>query len=235
MIQQEMLLYQKLDSELYKIESGLKKNDNYINRKKYKALRQECEDNLVKLDAKAAELKSQLAIAKQTLADITAVIDEHMNEIADIADGDELNYMNRKLSDQMDQLAAVEKDIKRILREGEDLVRTFEEINKKLPAIVNGYNKCNAAFAQATEEVRPRVTELKNQQAQLRDKIDPDLFATYKRISDGQIRPVFVPLRDASRCGGCQMEMPRAIVEAQMQQKGYVVCEHCGRIIYNQQ
>ena len=57
MIQQEMLQYQKLDSELNKIERELKKNEFYVKRKQYKALRQECEENLAKLDAKAAELR----------------------------------------------------------------------------------------------------------------------------------------------------------------------------------
>ena len=232
MIQQEMLQYQKLDSELNKIERELKKNEFYVKRKQYKALRQECEENLAKLDAKAAELKSQLAVAKQSLEEISSVIDEHSREIADIADGDELSYMNRKLSEQLDMLANVEKTIKRILREGEELARMFEEINAKLPKIVAGYNKCNTEFAKATEAARPRVTELKAQQAELRKKIDDNLFATYKRISDGQIHPVFVPLRDECRCGGCQMEMPRAVVDAQMNNKGYMVCEHCGRIIY---
>lgn len=232
MIQQEMLQYQKLDSELNKIERELKKNEFYVKRKQYKALRQECEENLSKLDSKAAELKSQLTVAKQTLAEINAVIEEHSREIADIVDGDELNYMNRKLSEQLELLANVEKDIKRILREGEDLARMFEEINSRLPKIVAGYNKCNAEFAKATEEARPRVAALKAEQTELRKKIDDNLFATYKRISDGQIHPVFVPLRDECRCGGCQMEMPRAVVETHMSDKGYMVCEHCGRIIY---
>ncbi len=232
MIQQEMLQYQQLDSELNKIERELKKNEFYIKRRQYKALRQECEDNLAKLDAKAAELRSQLALAKQSLADITAVIEEHSREIDGIEDGDELNYMNRKLNDQLALLANVERDIKRILRDGEELARMFEEINAKLPKIVSGYKKCNDEFAKATEEVKPRVTELKTQQAELKKKIDPQLFEKYKRIADGQIHPVFVPLRDGCRCGGCQMEMPKAIVEAQMSKNNYMICEHCGRIIY---
>ena len=232
MIQQEMLQYQSLDGELNRIERELRKNENYIKRRQYKALRQECEDNLTKLDAKAAELRSQLAVAKQSLAEISEVIDEHSREIADIADGDELNYMNRKLSEQLDQLSQVEKDIKRILHDGEELARMIEDINAKLPKIVAGYNKFNTEFAKATEEVKPKVTELKTKQAELKKAIDPDLFAVYKRISDGQIHPVFVPLRDECRCGGCQMEMPRSQVEAQLREKDYMVCEHCGRIIY---
>ena len=71
MIQQEMLQYQSLDGELNRIERELRKNENYIKRRQYKALRQECEDNLTKLDAKAAELRSQLAVAKQSLAEIS--------------------------------------------------------------------------------------------------------------------------------------------------------------------
>lgn len=233
MIQQEMLQYQMLDGELAKIERELKKNKFYLQRKQFKSMRQDCEDSLVKLDAKAAELRGQLTAMRQNLSDITKMIDEYSVEIADIEDQDELNYMNRKLSEQTELLSSVEKDIKRILREGEELASLFDEINAKLPKIVAGYNKCNEEFNKATEEAKPKVVELKTKQAELKKGIDAKLFADYKRISE-QVRPVFVPLKDNCRCGGCQMEMPKAVVETQFVSKDYMVCEHCGRIIYKQ-
>ena len=234
MIQQEMIQYQSLDGELNRIERDLRKNDSFIKRKQFKAMSQECEDNLAKLDARAQDLKNQLALAKQAMDKITEVIEEHSKEIAALEDVDELNYMNKKLNEQLDQLALVEKEIKRILRDGEDISKAFEEINAKLPRIVAGYNKCNEDFNKAANEVKPRVRELQLKQAELKKVIDPSLFAIYSKISEGQLHPVFVPLRDGSRCGGCQMEMPKAVVDAQMAGKSYMRCEHCGRIIYKE-
>jgi len=234
MIQQEMLQYQSLDGELSRIEKELRKNEFYVKRKQYKALRQECEENIAKLDGKAGELRVQLANAKQSLDKITAVIEEHSKEIVDIEDKDELNYMNKKLNEQLESLGLVEKDIKRILREGEEIAKSFEEINAKLPKIIAGYNKCNEEFAKAAEAQKPRVNELKVKQAELKKVIEPSLYEVYRKISDGQIHPVFVPLRDGCRCGGCQMEMPKAVVDAHMANKDYMRCEHCGRVIYKE-
>ena len=76
------------------------------------------------------------------------------------------------------------------------------------------------------------VAELRQKQTALKAKIAPSLFEIYKKVSEGQIQPVFVALRDGTRCGGCQMEMPKAIVDAQFATKDYMRCEHCGRIIY---
>lgn len=234
MIQQEMLQYQSLDSELNRIEKELRKNDNFVKRKQYKALSQECEDNLSKLDAKANELRNQLATARQQMEKVTAAIEEHAKEINDIEDVDELNYMNKKLNEQLELLSAVDKDVKRILREGEEIAKSFDEINAKLPKLVLAYKKANEDFNKATEEVKPLVAELRGKQAELKKVIDTQLFDIYKKVSDGGLRPVFVPLKDGARCGGCQMEMPKAVVDAQFSGKSFIRCEHCGRVIYKE-
>ena len=234
MIQQEMLQYQSLDSELNRIEKDLRKNDNFVKRKQYKALSQECEDNLAKLDGKASELRSQLATARQSMDKITSAIEEHAKEIHDIEDVDELNYMNKKLNEQLELLSTVEKELKRILREGEEIAKSFDEINVKLPKLVLAYKKANEDFNKAAEEAKPRVTELRQQQAELKKVIDPSLFEIYKKVSEGGLRPVFVPLRDGERCGGCQMGMPKAVVDAQFSGKNFIRCEHCGRVIYKE-
>ena len=234
MIQQEMLEYQSLDGELNRIEKELRKHDSFIKRRQFKALSQECEDNLAKLDARAQDLRNQLAVARQTMDKITEVIEEHSKEIGALEDVDELNYMNRQLSSQLNELSNVEKEIKRIIREGEEIAKAFDEINAKLPKIVAAYKKANEEFNKAAEEVKPRVTELKAKQAELKKVIEPSLFEIYKNVSEGGLHPVFVPLRDGARCGGCQMEMPKAVVDAQMAGKSYMRCESCGRIIYKQ-
>ena len=234
MIQQEMIQYQTLDSELNRIEKDLRKNDSFIKRKQFKALSQECEENLAKLDARAQDLKNQLAVARQTMEKITEVIEEHSKEIDTLEDVDELNYMNKQLNTQLAELANVDKDIKRIIREGEEIAKSFDEINAKLPKIVAAYKKANEDFTKATEEVKPRVTELKVKQTELKKVIEPSLFEMYKKVSEGGLRPVFVPLRDGSRCGGCQMDMPKAVVDAHMADKAYMRCESCGRIIYKE-
>ena len=146
MIQQEMLQYQALDGELNRIEKELRKNENFVKRKQYKALSQECEENLGKLDARAQELRNQLAQARQAMDKINEVIEEHAKERGALEDVDELNYMNKKLNEQLTELTNIDKDIKRILKEGEEISKSFDDINAKLPKLVKLYNKCNEDF-----------------------------------------------------------------------------------------
>lgn len=232
MIQQEMLQYQEIDGELNRIERDLRKNEGFVKRRQYKAMSQECEENLARLDARAADLRNQLATARQSMEKINSVIEEHAKDVDTLQDEDELNYMNKILNKQLELLAAVEKDIKRIIREGDEISKSFEEISKKLPRLVAAYNKCNEEFNAAAAQVKPRVTELKQTQAKLKAVVDPQLFEIYQKVSEGGLHPVFVPLQDGSRCGGCRMEMPKAVVDAQMAGKSHMRCEHCGRIIY---
>lgn len=231
MIQQEMLEYQDLDIELNKIERELKKNPFYTKRREVKSALQKAEEQLARLDQKTLELRNQLTTATQTLQSINAVIEEHTKEIADIEDQDELNYMSKKLDEQLKLLANVEREIKQILQEGDELDKTFDKISQTIPKLVAEYNRCNAEFDKATQQVKPRVLELKKKQAEIKDKIEPTLFARYKTLSE-QVHPVFVPLEDKSRCGGCNMDMPIAQVTSMLADKGYMICEHCGRVIY---
>lgn len=232
MIQQEMLQYQSLDMEQVRIERELRKNENFIKRKQYKAMSQECEETIARLDAKTADLRAQLVQAQQALKRISEIIEENSHEIDGLEDEDELNYLNKKLNEQLAELSAVERDIRRILREGEEVAKAFEEASAKLPRLVAGFNKCNEEFNRAAAEVKPRVAEIRARQTELQKTIDPALFEIYKKIADGGLQPVFVPLKDGTRCGGCQMEMPKAVVDARFAGKSYMRCEHCGRIIY---
>lgn len=227
-----MLEYQKIDRELARIEKELRENENYLKFKQYKNMRQACEDSIARAESKAGDLKSQLSACHESITKITAQIEEYCREIGEALDSDELNYINKKLNEQLDALAAVERDVKRLQREGEETVKSLEEITEKLPKVVSLCVKFNNEFAKAKEAQRPRVAELKQKQAVLKQAIDPSIFEIYKKVSEGQIQPVFVALRDGTRCGGCQMEMPKAIVDAQFANKPYMRCEHCGRIIY---
>lgn len=235
MIQAEMLQYQSIDRELNRIEKELKKNEFFVKRKQYKALHQGCEENIARSESKAADLANQLAAARQNMAKINAVLDEYYKEIEEVEDEDELNYMNKKLNEQLDLLSAVERDVKRISREGEEIVKTLEDINAKLPKIVSLYAKCNEEFNKVAEAAKPRINELRQKQTALKGKISSELMEVYLKVAAVDNKPVFVPLRDGVRCGGCQMEMPKAVVDAQFAGKDFIRCEHCGHLIYKEQ
>ncbi|MCM1289358.1 MAG: C4-type zinc ribbon domain-containing protein [Corallococcus sp.] len=232
MIQQEMLQYQAMDVELNKIERDLKKNESFVKRKELKLALQKSEEQITRLDQKTAELRNQLEKATQTLSKLVDVFDDHNKQLTDIEDQDELNYLNKKLDAQFEQLAAVERDVKQILKDGEEMEKAFERLSKvQMPRLAAEYGKCNSEFEKATLEVKPRVLELRKQQAELKSSIDSDLFDRYKKLSE-TVHPVFVPLENGNRCGGCRMEMPSAMVASQMAEKGLMRCENCGRIIY---
>lgn len=233
MIQQQMLEYQKIDGELNRIERDLRKSEAYQNLRKYKTLRQDYEDTLNRLDSKAGELKSKLTQAKQSVAKISSVIDDLTNEMTHVESSDELKYMSKKLDEQLKLLTQVEGEIRDTLREGEEIAKKFDEINSKLVAVAKALKTANDEFSSQKEAVKPRVMELRTKLDALKPTLDKKLFEMYERISAGKVFPVFVPLTDGNRCGGCRMDMPLGVVEAEMQKRGGLMrCEHCGRIMY---
>lgn len=232
MIQHEMLEYQSLDLELNKIERELKNNEIYLKRREKKAALQKAEEQLNRFEQKAVELRNKLASAAQNIKKINEIIEYYSAEINDLEDTDELNYLSKKLESQLALLATAESELKQILKDGEDIDKNFEIISKtQLPKIAAEYKKYTAEFDKITNSLKPRVLELKKRQAELKKAIDPNLLEIYSKISE-QKRPAFVPLQDKIRCGGCRMTMPEAQVNSKISQEGYMICEHCGRLIY---
>ncbi len=228
-----MLEYQTLDGQLRRMKRELEKNEYRTQGKKFTALRQETEEAIVRLDARAAELASVLASVKNNFEKISSALDEYAKEIGDIEDEDELKYIKKKLASQTELLQSAERECKSVLREGEEIDKKYDELRAKMPKILAGYNKCNEEFNKIIAAAQPEINSIKKKQAELEKMLDAQEMEVYKKIRQQNIYPVYVPLMDGNRCGGCRMDMPGASV-AKIDEKGYIRCEHCGRIIFKQ-
>ena len=80
-------------------------------------------------------------------------------------------------------------------------------------------------------EIQPQIDKQKQEIKSLEKDLDQNFLGKYKQRRADKIYPVFVPAVEKS-CGGCRMELPSASLE-RLKNKGFLECEHCGRIIYN--
>ena len=232
MLQTEMLKYQELDGQMRKLKNDLEKNEFRLKGKKLNALRQQAEETVAQLDGKAADLNNQLATLQKKYDDVVKHIDEYSKLAEDIQDTDELNYLRKKIATQLDALQSIEKDLRDVQSTAEKIFAEYADIVKvKLPQIVQQYRECNSKFSKIIEQSQPVVDDLKTQLAKLEKEINPETLEVYKKGRQQNIYPVFVALEGTSRCGGCRMDLSGSAV-SHIDDKGYIRCEHCNRIVY---
>jgi len=236
-MQKEMLDYQNFDRELRRIKRELEKNEFRVKGKELKDQRAKIEDEVARLEQRAGDLKSATA----RLVDLSNEVDRSMAEyehaLSEMQDEGGLNYLKKKIEEQLKELDVAERECKSVLRDCDEVSAAYEAAVKDIPRITAAYKKCNEEFSKATKEVEPTIRKIQAQQAELAKVIDQNVFDVYKKLSAQNVFPVFVTtqthlaMKNDVLCGGCKMSIS-ATSRSKLDEDGRVRCEHCGRIIY---
>ena len=131
-----------------------------------------------------------------------------------------------------DKLKTAEKDLQRMSKYSDQVVNRYREIRKKIQDSYDQYTKLKAGYDAHYAKQVAKLDELKQKRDQLTGDVDADLLKRYETIKSQRV-PVMARLID-SQCGGCNISLPVAVVEACKSHEHIVECENCGRILYYQ-
>jgi fructoselysine-6-P-deglycase FrlB-like protein len=111
-----------------------------------------------------------------------------------------------------------------------NILKEFE--NTKIAAIKakETHKESKAKYEALVAEINPKMEAVKKEMLALEGSINEKLLAKYKAVKRDNVYPVFVTLNNGN-CGGCRMMIPMGKVN-KIKTDGYIVCEHCGRVIY---
>ncbi len=225
-----ILQYQNLDGALLEIEKKLKNNESRKLSMKLTAYKQDAEERLVKIEAKAGELSTSLANAIANINMVKETLDEHIKAVEDLEDIEEIKYLKKKIVSELDSLDSHDKTIKSIIDEINSMQDSYNEISNKLPKAVSQLSSANDTFGKIVAEAKPQIDSLKEQKKELEKSLDSALLAEYKKVRAQNLYPVFVELGAGNTCGGCHMTT--SVDYATLDAEGYVKCENCNRRVY---
>lgn len=225
-----ILQYQKLDGTLLEIEKNLKTNESRKMSMKLTSYKQDAEDRLVKIEAKAGELSTSLNNAIANINTVKETLDEHIKAVEDLEDIEEIKYLKKKIASELETLDNHDKTIKGILDEINAMQDSYNDISAKLPKAVSQLASVNEAFGKIVAEVKPQIDSLKEEKKELEKSLDASLLAEYKKVRAQNLYPVFVELGAGNTCAGCHMTT--SVDFAEMDAEGYVKCENCNRRVY---
>ena len=226
----KILEYQKLDSELFKIEKSLRDNEDkkIVNQMQQNA--KIAQERSFKLDEKAKELEKEFSVAENQYEIQRKKMDEIFAKDIDKLSKEEVERLV-KLKDKLSQnLAILERNFAKLAESMNSLLSDFNKTKNAYQMAREQYGKSKLSFDKAQSDVQPRKEEISKQLTNLEKGIDSKIIEAYKKRRAENIFPVVVPLT-SNCCGGCRMELSMANL-SKLKDEKVLTCEHCHRIIY---
>lgn len=181
---------------------------------------------------KSAQLESQ---AKQLVDDYQKVKSEYdlaLKNIQNLVDSKTqndrtVNLINTYSSD----LYMLERKLNIIVNKSQEILKQFSVAKNNVLKAKQKHKECKEKYDSKINAINPKIEKLRQEQKKLEPEIDEKALAKYKNVLNDNIFPVFVPVA-GNLCGGCRMEIPMGKMD-KLKNDGYIVCEQCGRFIYN--
>lgn len=228
---ENLLKYQKLDEELFKVEQKLvnspyrkKANELAFIAKKAQAKSTELENEAEKLINDIAELKEKFQINK-TKAD--EMLESKLEDMT-FDDIEKLNGLKGKI---VSNLNILEKMLQKSAENINHILAEFNKTKKLYDEARSQFAICKQKIDEETKTLEPEKEKYRKELLVLEKDVEPEIMAEYKKKRNDNIFPVIVPLEGNNFCGRCRMELPKVAI-SRIKEKGVITCEHCKRFIY---
>lgn len=225
-----ILEYQKLDSQLVKIERQIKDNTNKKNANKMRENMREAQSRSLKLEEKAGSILSEIEKIKKQFKIQQEKMEEFASKDLEKMTTEELNKLS-VLKDKLAQnLSILERNLSSL---AETVNAVLSDFNKTIKTFNNSkeqYNKSKTDYENDIKSVEDSKKEIEDKLKSLSKGIDNKIMDAYQKRRKENIFPVVVPLVNNS-CGGCHIELPYANI-SKLEDEGILTCEHCHRLIY---
>lgn len=227
---EQLLAYQTADKKLKDIEKTLSESPERkkaINAKKYI---DSVEENVLKLDARAAELASafERAVSDQTkLKEQEAELNHSLEELEDEKGAE---YLIKKADELISKIKELEERTNKISSEIQGILKEYDSIKAMTKKAQAQYNENAPKYKALKDSVQAELVKVKEELDALSNKVDPELMKRYQLKRADKMYPIVYAVR-GNHCGACNMELHAAALGKL--KKGEVIdCDQCGRMLY---
>ena len=201
---------------------------------------QDLEDEIAGLNTRISNFQSEIALAERNIVDHKNAIAEHKELIKkyekqqeNVRNNREFESLNKEIEFQNLEIQLCERKIK-------DNNSKIKEKHQHIEIAKNMLETRTADLVAKKEELEEIVdTELEEIALLKKSKeqeqfIEERYLSAYKRIRNAARNGLAVVMVDRDACGGCFNKIPhQRQMEIKMHKK-VIVCEHCGRILVDQ-
>ena len=224
---EKILQYQKIDSEIQKLIRESNNSEEKVVMNKMIAYVKDAQNKSNVLESKGSQLLDEYKALKAKYEGIAKKVTKltAQTEIADYKNTfSEINTLSS-------ELFMIERNLNIVITKAKELLKEFENTKNNVLKARAKHKESKDKYEQKLNEINPKIEALKKQKASMEKDIQPKFLEKYKAVRNDNIFPVFVPL-NGNTCMGCRMELPSSKLN-KLSTEQYIICEHCGRVIYN--
>jgi uncharacterized protein len=184
-----------------------------------------------KMTVSIQELESDLGKNTAGIKESEALILRYTKQLDEVKNNREYDALNKELNLQKLDIQIYEKKIREIttlVAQRKEILSTAQEkIDLKAVDLKNKKIELEGIIAKTEKEEK----ELKSQSDKLRKVADERLLKSYDRIRKTYRNGLAVVKVERDACGGCFNKIPPQTQLEISQRKKIIACEHCGRIL----
>lgn len=228
----DILEYQKLDMQLYRLERTVKSSEQRKTMSQMITLVKDAQAKSVELENKAKKLNNDYVILQKQYGENYKKVQKLIDTKLDDLSKEDCDSLFANINTYSSELFMIERNLNIILNNIKECLKDFEVTKKNVIVAKTKHKDAKLKYEQEMGLIQPQIDEIKNKMLALEKTLDKKVFEKYKMLKNDNIFPVFVTLKN-KHCSGCMMELPSGKID-QLKNNPYIVCEQCRRLIINE-
>ena len=199
--------YQVQDAKLREIEkvlSGSEERKKTISAKKYL---EGVEENVNKLDLRAAELNATFVKAAEDQLKLKEQQAEIAEAIERVEDEKEASFLIKKAEELIGKIKNLTNEMNKVMEEIQNLVKEYASIKKTTKVAQTQYKENAEKYNALKESYKEERSAIEKELEELKKNVDPALMERYLQKRANKIYPILYEVK-GNICGACRMELP---------------------------
>ena len=229
---QKLWEYQRVDIEADRFEQEMRKSptrQKLVKHREFLLTQQELmrkiEGDVAKMNQRMESIRSDLVRLDEELRDLQETMNEEEPETIEIA-RKSLSYAQKLVT----SLNRLEQELAKIRKDAETRGRQQHEVRVRAAKVRTEFDQLKEKYDLEYKKDTASLSKLRGEVSMAAEGIPNDLIEKYKQIKQHCMPPIS-KLLDGSRCGGCNMNLPQAVLRDVRTGAESVECENCGRIV----
>jgi predicted nucleic acid-binding Zn-ribbon protein len=193
------------------------------------------ETRIQKIKAELDDLEDDIVTRKNLIKDAQANIKKYETQLNEVKNNREYDAISKEIEIQGLDIQVSEKKIREFGFDITSRTQIYEKALADLEARKSDLDAKKAELGTITAETEKEEGELSGQAEKATKNIDERLLIAYNRLRQNAKNGLAVVTIQRDSCSGCFNQIPPQRQSDIRQRKKIIVCEHCGRILVDEQ
>jgi len=193
------------------------------------------ETRIQKIKNELDDLEDEIVTRKNLIKDSQANIKKYEAQLNEVKNNREYDAISKEVEIQGLDIQVSEKKIREYGFEIASKTQIYEKALADLEARRSDLDAKKDELGTITAETEKEENELTGQAEKASANIDERLFVAYNRLRSNAKNGLAVVTIQRDSCSGCFNQIPPQRQSDIRQRKKVIVCEHCGRILVDEQ